>query len=453
MRDALLLLVILGAVPFIVRHPFTGVLAWAWFTIMTPHQLAYGVFGVPLNMVIAAVTFSAYLVTGQFPKFRADATTVLAGLFAFWLVMSQIFSLAPENSQLYFDRFIKTMLFAIICMQMADTKLKVNALLWMLVGGMGFFALKGGLFTLLTFGQFRVHGLPQTVLEDNNHIGIAIATILPLILYVRETASEKFVRNGALVLFGLALVAIVGTHSRGAFIALVMFGVYLWFKSSRKIPIAIAAVVLAMPLLLFVPSKWTERMTTITEATQDKSFMARVDAWIINTKFAIQNPVTGAGLRNPYDRDLARLVDRERAEEARAGHSIYFEILGGTGFVGLAIYLSMLASGFLKAHSLSRERPGNTAPRWARRLAYHAQISLAVFAIGGASTSMEMWDGYLLVLALIAAVGNLTAAGPQTPRINNAFDDDRRARWRKIRERGDGAATPAGRLGRARVSP
>jgi len=59
LRDAILILAILASIPLIVRHPFSGMLAWAWFTLMTPHQLAYGVYGVPLNMVIASVTIAA----------------------------------------------------------------------------------------------------------------------------------------------------------------------------------------------------------------------------------------------------------------------------------------------------------------------------------------------------------------------------------------------------------
>ncbi len=407
MRDLLLLLVILSTIPIIVRHPFAGILAWAWFTLMTPHQLAYGVFGVPLNIVIASITIAAYAVTGQFKKFRGDPITVLAILFACWILVSQVFSLDAEGSAPYVDRFIKTMVFAILCMQLADTKLKVNALMWMLVLSIGFFAAKGALFTLATLGQFRVQGLPQTVLEDNNHMGIAMATILPLILYLRSQAVRPWVRAGLLTLFGLTIIAILGTHSRGAFIGMVAFGGLYWLRSKHKFTIAAGLTLLLIPAIAFMPSKWTERMTTITEATQDESFMGRVDAWVINWKFAVENPVTGAGLRNPYNEKLAMRIDPKRAPDAKAAHSIYFEVLGGTGFVGLIIYLSMLAAGFFTAFNLSRNRRGHEPPPWIKSLGYYMQISLAVFGVAGASASMEMWDGYLLMIALVAAASRL----------------------------------------------
>ena len=441
MRDALLLLVVLGSVPLIIRHPFTGVIAWAWFTLMTPHQLAYGVFGVPLNMVIAAVTFGAYLVTGKFPKFRADAITILACLFIFWLIISQIFSLDRENSAIYFERFVKTMIFAVVCMQMADTKLKVNALVWMLVGGIGFFALKGGLFTLFTLGQFRVYGLENTTLEDNNHIGIAIVTILPLILYIRDMAERPIIRNGALALFAIAIIAILGTHSRGAFVGLVVFAGFFWLKSQHKIAIAVVGVLMMAPAIAFMPSKWTERMTSITEATEDSSFMARVEAWTINTNLALENPITGAGLRNSYQPEIARqVVSAKLAEEARAGHSIYFEVLGGAGFVGLFLYMSMLAAGFFKAYALSRESARNKAPRWIKKLAYYSTISLGVFGVAGASVSMEMWDGYLMIVALVSVISHM--ATTKAPTVVNRFEADRLTRWRGQRPRRRTSTTP-----------
>ena len=402
---------------------------------MTPHQLAYGVFGVPLNIVIASITIASYAVTGQFSKFRGDTITILAILFASWIAMSQVFSLDADGSAPYVDRFIKTMVFAILCMQLADTKLKVNALVWMLVASIGFFAAKGGLFTLATLGQFRVQGLPQTVLEDNNHMGIAMATILPLILYLRGQAVRPWVRAGLLTLFGLTIIAILGTHSRGAFIGMVVFGGFYWLRSKHKVTIAAGLAFLLIPAIAFMPSKWTERMTTITTATQDASFMGRVDAWVINTKFAVENPVTGAGLRNPYNEELAMRIDPKRAPDAKAAHSIYFEVLGGTGFVGLFIYLSMLAAGFFKAVSLSRDKRRQETPPWIKSLGYYLQISLAVFGVAGASASMEMWDGYLLMIALVAATSRLA---PQKTRnravalkgvenVNRKFQRDRSA--------------------------
>ncbi len=408
MRDALLLAVIVGGLLAALRYPFVGMILWAWFSLMTPHQMAYGTLGIQLNLVIAAATIAAIILRGEAARFRLDSVTFWLSAVAGWLFVSQANSLDPANSAVYFDRFIKTLLFAILCAQMANTRLRVHALIWTLVLSIGFFAAKGALFTLVTLGQYRVQGVPLTILEDNNHMGIAIATILPMILYLRGEAAKPWLRGAMTALLLMSIFAVIGTQSRGAFISLVAFGGFFWLRSKHKLAILAAGALAIIPAIVFMPSTWSERMTTITEAGQDESFMGRVDAWVINTKFALEHPLTGAGLRNPYQQDLAMKVDPVRAPRAKAAHSIYFEMLGGAGFVGLLAYLALLAAAFLKTAALQKKRIKDGAPSWQSRFGYFSQISLAVFCVGGASTSLEMWDGYLILIAVIAAASRIS---------------------------------------------
>jgi probable O-glycosylation ligase (exosortase A-associated) len=311
---------------------------------------------------------------------------------------------------------------------MATTKLRFNALVWTMVVCIGFLAAKGAVFTFLTLGQYHVQGLPNTVLEDNNHLGIAMATILPLILYLRAESARPLIRKGLLALFCLTVVAIIGTQSRGAFLCLLAFSGFFWLRSKHKVSILAGLALLLIPTIAFMPDKWTQRMGTITEAAQDASFMGRVDAWIINYKLAVEHPVTGAGLRNSYEPEVAKSVDIERAGRAKAAHSIYFEVLGGAGFIGLAIYLALFAAAFFSAWRIYLARKSDRLAPWKSRFAYFAQMSIVVFAVGGASTSMEMWDGYLVVMALVAALTRLA----QTERkpVGYAMAKARAQNWR-----------------------
>lgn len=432
MRDALLLVVIIAGLLAALRFPFAGVLVWAWFSLMTPHQMAFGVYGLQLNLIIALVTIMAIVINGEAFKFRIDAITAWLLAVMAWLFVSQANSLDPENSAEYFDRFTKTLLFAILCIQTATSRLRLHALIWVFVLSIGFFAAKGAVFTIATFGEFRVQGVPNTILEDNNHMGIAIATTLPMILYLRSIAAKPWVRSALGVLFLLSIFSIVGTQSRGAFISLIVFGGFFWWQSRNKVVIAAAMIMLALPAIAFMPSKWTERMSTITEAGDDDSFMGRVDAWVINTKFALERPLTGAGLRNPYQQELAEKVDPVRAPRAKAAHSIYFEMLGGAGFIGLFLYLMLLATAYFKSIALFREGEKTIPQPWRSRLGYYAQMSLVVFGIGGASTSLEMWDGYFVVIACIAAAARLPLMADASPRSDRQKSSGWRAEARGL---------------------
>ncbi len=407
MRDVLLLLFLAVCLAGALRFPFVGVLTWAWFTLMTPHQMAYGAFGLQLNVIIAAVTIAAIALSGAWRQFRFDQVTAILILFVFWLFLSQLTSLKPENSYTYFDRFLKLIIFILFALQLTTSKLKFHALVWMFVIAMGYYAFKGGLFTVITLGHYRVQGLPGTVLEDNNHIGIALATSLPLILYLHAQSATKLVRYALLALFCTTMIAIIGTQSRGAFVSLMVFAFYFWLRSQRKLMILGALAALMVPAIAFMPSKWMDRMSTITEAGEDSSFMGRVDAWIINTRLAMEHPLTGVGLRNSYEKDIAATVEPNRTP--RAAHSIYFEVLGGAGFVGLFIYLSLLATAFFKTAAMQRREDLPQGALWARDFCYFAQIALAVFCVGGATVSLEMWDGYMLIIALIVAAQRIAA--------------------------------------------
>jgi len=142
--------------------------------------------------------------------------------------------------------------------------------------------------------------------------------------------------------------------------------------------------------------------------------------------------VTGAGLRNSYQKEIAATVDLKRSESAKAAHSVYFGMLGGAGFVGLAIYLSVLAAAFLTALSLHLRRRDPSVEPWMARFGYFAQMSLAVFGVGGATVSIEMWDGYLIIVALIAALTKIEKTSAQT--LPQAAPNERYS-WR-IKARG-----------------
>lgn len=408
MRDLILIATIGLAIVAALRYPMVGVLAWTWFALMSPHQLAYAAQTLPLNMAIAVATGFAVVASGAFRHFRMDAMTGFVLAFAFWLALSQVFSIAPENSAQFFERFIKTLLFVAICIQLATDRLKFHALLWMFAVAIGYFALKGALFTIVTFGEYRVQGIERTILEDNNHLGTAIATILPLVMYLKSVSARPLVRMGLLALFVCGIIAVIGTHSRGAFVALVVFGGYYWLRSRRKLLIIAGLAAVAVPAIAFMPAKWTDRMTTISEATQDSSFMGRVDAWIISAELAKAHPLTGVGLRNSYIPEVAATVDAERAQRAKAAHSIYFEVLGGAGFVGLALFLAVIAASFVATMRLKALEGVAGVDPWIPKFGYFAQISLAVFCVGGAAVSMEMWDGFWLLIGLIAIARRLS---------------------------------------------
>ena len=404
MRDVLLLAFIAGSLLVTLRYPFIGLLLWAWFTLATPQQAAYGAKDIPLNLIIAAVVFVVFFFHQEFKKLRFDSITVLLICFSLWILVSQNQSLVPDRSMEFTDRFIKVLVFIFLISQVVTTRLRFHALLWAFILIMGFYGAKGGFYTVVKLGSGTYTGQVDTILYDNNHMGIALVASLPMMLYIAGIVKHDLVRYGIYLVIMLSVIAIIGTYSRGALISLVMFGLYLWLRAGWKQKLMLVALMamVSVPAIQLMPDRWSNRMGTITEADEDASFMGRVDAWVINYKLANKYPLTGTGLRNPYNKDVSRQVEMYR--QPRAAHSIYFEVLGGMGYIGLALYLGLIGMAWFKAVSAERKYRHAEVGSWRARFGYFAQISLFVFCAGGASASMEMWEGYLLIIALISVL-------------------------------------------------
>jgi probable O-glycosylation ligase (exosortase A-associated) len=422
MRDLLLLLVIASALLATVRYPFVGILTWAWFTLAAPQQAAYLANQLSLNMLIAAGTIGVLLVRGELWRPRMSVLTWLILAFSFWLCVSQAFSLLPAVSAVPFDRFVKIMVFIFLCALTVTDRLRFHALLWMLVLIMGFYGAKGGVFTVMVVGQTQYYGLDNTILYDNNHMGIALAATLPLLIYLAQRSAHRYVRWGCWGVLALSLVAIVGTHSRGAFVSLLVLAGLIWWRMPHKAITGALGVIIAILGVQLLPEHYTDRMETIGTATEDRSFQQRLEAWEINWLLARENPVTGAGVRVPYTDEAAATVS---SYEPRAAHSIYFEVLGGTGFVGLALYVAMLGYGVLAAGRAMKVHAGDPKEEWRAHFARYGRMSLIVFCVGGASVSMEMWEGYLIVLALISSLRMMDPATARADAATHAASDPR----------------------------
>jgi hypothetical protein len=85
-------------------------------------------------------------------------------------------------------------------------------------------------------------------------------------------------------------------------------------------------------------------------------------------------------------------------------HSIYFEVLGEHGYVGLAIFVALLGAAFLTASKTIFMTRRHAELRWAADLARMLQVSLIGYAIAGAFLTLATSHEYYQVLGLIGAL-------------------------------------------------
>ena len=207
-------------------------------------------------------------------------------------------------------------------------------------------------------------------------------------------------RLGAWIAVGLVFFSVLGSQSRGALVGVVAMGSFLIWRTPYKGPAIFATFLLIMVGIWFVPESWVERMQTIREYETDSSAMARIQAWTFAVRLALDNPLTGGGFHvsSIHPLFLSYVPD---APKGRSFHSIWFEMLGAHGFVGLAIFIVMLTLSWLNCNTIRRKTKDLANLRWAFDLASMIQVSLIGFMAAGTFLNLAFFD---LLYTLIAIV-------------------------------------------------
>jgi probable O-glycosylation ligase (exosortase A-associated) len=388
---------------------------------MNPHRLAWGpAHNFPFAQVIGLVTLVGLLFSREKKTIPINAITIVWIALIVWMNVSTMFALVPDLAAKEWDRVMKIQLFSFVSLMLIYGKQRIDALLAVITASIGFYAVKGGIFAVLTGGSSRVYGPPGGFIEDNNSLGLAIVMIVPLMLYLLSQIKQRNWRIAMIGAVGLSMLAILSTQSRGAFLAVSAMVMWVWLKSSRKFAIG-AVIALMVPVFWFaMPDKWHERMATITEYEQDGSAMGRINAWGFAYNVAQDRPMVGGGFRV-----FVPELFHEYApvpEDFHDAHSIYFEVLGELGFVGLALFLLLGALSLRGAGDVERLTRNRDDLAWANFLARMLQASLVGYATGGMFLGLAYWDLYYHLVVLIVVlrehvtkVLQTDMSGQQTP--------------------------------------
>ena len=152
-------------------------------------------------------------------------------------------------------------------------------------------------------------------------------------------------------------------------------------------------------------------MNTIGSYQEDSSAVGRLNAWQMAWNLACDR-ITGGGFTIQNIVVFSRYAPNP--EMSRAAHSIYFQVLGDTGFVGLFLFMSMIATALvmtIRTQRRARKRPDLA---WAVGLARAIQISIVVYLVCGAALSNVYFELLYIVLAVTSrthrTVVEMTAA-------------------------------------------
>jgi probable O-glycosylation ligase (exosortase A-associated) len=410
MRDIALSILFIPMLLGSMRYLHTATMTWFWTALATPSAFMFGPLAtMPLNKIAVAGTVISLVLDKTKRKFLADPGFVFHTLFIVQGLISFAFSLTdiPRCYDLI-DKMVK--IWALCCfMRMANReRLHLHAYFMMLALCVGLQGILEGLKYILSAGSHKVQ--VTGAFGDNNSMAMAVLMVLPFFLYVFQYSSKIIVR---LVFAGLGMLAIVGviaSSSRGAVIGLIVLAGMMIMQSRRKAMGLMIAASLGVAVVSLAPDRWLGRMETIQDAESDGSFMGRVISWKMNTIVALNRPFTGGGFSALEDRRVHQqilpefgmldFIPTSYPASVLAAHSIYFEVLGDTGFSGLFLFLSILASWYLNLRHVKRLTRASQEQRWAYDLAIAIERSLVVYLVTGAALSAAYFENVYIEMTL-----------------------------------------------------
>lgn len=404
MRDIALALFIFGMLPYIVMRPYIGLLLWSWLGYMNPHRLCYGfAISFPWVQLVAIVTLASLLFSKESKRIPWSTISVLLVLLLCWTGLTTFTAVLPDAAWRKWQEFAKVLIMVFATLVLVNNRERMHWLVWMVVVSLGFYGLKGGLFTILRGGSNHVLGPAGSFIADNNALALALCMTLPFMRYLQLHSTRKWVRVGLGISMLLTSVSVLGTYSRGGLIGLAVIAVALLVKSRKRLTILLVFVVVGSVAWNFMPAQWMDRMGTLQDARQTDSGETRIQSWQFSTNVALHRSLLGGGF-DVYQSDLMWQRFGPEGATPRAVHSIYFRILGEQGFPGLGLFLALLFVSWRNCSLVRRHTRKRPDLRWAFDLASMLQVSLAAFMVSGALLPMSYFDLSYQLMALSAVL-------------------------------------------------
>lgn len=401
------------------RRPYWGALLWVWIGLMNPHRLAFG-FAHDLPFAMASVLIVALSMLMHTNEVRRPPVAVAGPLMIFivWMAVTSAAAIVPSASWAKYQEVLKVLGMTLVVASLVHTRGQIIGLVWVVAGSIAFYGAKGGLFTILTGGGDRVLGPPTSVVAGNNELAVALIVTIPFLYFLGRHAEvardfllvrfipTRWLQIGLYVSCVLCAVSALGSQSRGALLAVAAMLTMLWWRSRSKLLLACIFLALVPVALSMMPESWFERMRSIQTYEEDVSALGRLNAWQMAINIA-RDRITGAGFATANPTVFAMYSPRPGPQWILVAHSIYFQVLGDHGYIGLGIFLVFWFTIYRMAGRVVGLARGEPSLAWAAELGNMAKVSMVGFAVGGAFLSLAYWDMPYYIPVILAATERL----------------------------------------------
>jgi len=420
-RDTVVIIVILLSAPVALFNPYFGILMWTWIAYFNPHRYAWGLarYGFFEPAIIVAVpTLIGLLFAPKNLRIMTRETLLLLGLWCWFGVTTFYVTRTPEfaghvkDAIAHLNEVSKILLMTFVAIILVTSKFKLRLFMFVILASFGVRAAVAAVWYIRTGGQFTVWGPEGSFIYDNNDFGLALNMTVPMFFFMARAEPKLWVRTSLRILMLCVLICIVGTYSRGALVGVATISLALVAKSRHKVAGLLIIALAVISLVTLTTHTWQDRMSQFLEGNLDASAYSRLIAWGGGWNLAKEYPITGGGFDVFTDEQIfpsfvppsLRGALYGKVHHLHSSHSIYFEMLGEQGFVGLGLFLLLIASCFLSLRRLRRRARLYPELEWVNPYTHMLEVTLLAYMANGATLGRAYFDFFYQVVALVIVI-------------------------------------------------
>lgn len=418
MRDVILFIIIAISVPISFFNPYFGILMWTWITFFNPHRFTWGfMYSFPVAAVIASPTLLGCFFTPNINRHILKRETLLLLCLWAWFSITYLYALQVpffeghlDDAKLELIRVSKVLLITFAMMLLVTSHKRLKALVMVTAMSFGLLAIKGAIFGVRTGGEARVWGPPDSFITDNNAFALAVNMSLPMLLFLARDEKKRAYRWFLYLAFLCGVLSVILTYSRGGLLGLAAVLLAIILKSRYKLVGAFAMAICVVAVITFAPPQWMDRMGGLARGDVDMSGHQRLVSWETSWNFALDYPITGGSFNALPDVEIFRKYQREPLPGgflSSGPHSIYFQTLEEQGFVGLGLYLLLVASCWVSVLSLRRRALRSASSQWIVPYTHMIEICLFGFLVSGAFLGLANFDLFYQLVAMVIILKTL----------------------------------------------
>jgi len=400
MRDIVLMSFLCIGVLAALRRPWLGILLWVWVSLMNPHRFTYGfAYDAPVAAMAAGSVLLGLLLTKERDSpFKGTPASLMVAL-TVWITISWLMGLDVADDFQQWDKVMKINIMVLMALVLLRTKEHIFALVWVMTMSIAILGSKGGVFTIINGGSYRVWGPPGSFVGGNNEFAVAVIMTIPLLRFMQMQVRNRWLSRLLLLMMVLSAAAALGSHSRGALLAVVGMGTLLWWRGKSRLVNGVLFLVLGLLLTNVMPAEWFQRMDTIETYGEDASALGRLSAWWVAWRIGLNYPF-GVGF-NAARIELFLAHSPYPQFGALVAHSIFFQMMGHHGFVGFLLFVGLWLATWMSAARIRKIARDIPQAKWCADMASMCQVCIVGYLVGGGFLQLGYYDFPYYVMVLV----------------------------------------------------